>query len=96
MGPVAASRPFFKQIHDCADYAEAEGVAIGQAQHINVAYAKNFATGRFTSTCCRWNEKEPADKTWTNLKIHFAAAHRQHKQIQGEPAANSGFHAVNA
>jgi hypothetical protein len=27
---------------------------------------------------------------------NFAAAHRQYKQKQGEPAANSGYHAANA
>jgi hypothetical protein len=61
-----------------------------------VAYAKIFATGNFMSACCRWNEKEPADKTWINFKVHFAAAHRQHKQIQGESGANSGYHTANA
>jgi hypothetical protein len=24
------------------------------------------------------------EKTWTQFKLHFAAAHRQHKQMQGE------------
>jgi hypothetical protein len=39
----------FKKIQDFADYAEAGGVAIGHAQQINMAYAKIFATGTFTS-----------------------------------------------
>jgi hypothetical protein len=36
------------------------------------------------------------DKTWTNFKTHFAAVYRQHKQMQGESAAASGYHADNA
>jgi hypothetical protein len=48
------------------------------------------------SACHRWNEKEPADKTWTNSKVHFAVAHRQYKQVQGESAANYGYQADNA
>jgi hypothetical protein len=48
------------------------------------------------STCCRWNEKQPADKTWVNFKVHFVAAHLQHKQMRGESTANSGYHAANA
>jgi hypothetical protein len=45
----------FKQIQDCADYAEAGGVLIGNPQQINVGYANIFATGHFISTCRRWN-----------------------------------------
>jgi hypothetical protein len=55
-----------------------------------------FATVSFMRACHRWNEKEAADKTWTNLKIQFAAARRQHKQMQDESSANSGYHAANA
>jgi hypothetical protein len=86
----------FKQIQDCADYSEAGGVPIGPSQQINVGYAKTFATGHFMSACRRWNEKPAADKTWTHFKSHFAAAHRQHKQMQGETAENAGYHSANA
>jgi hypothetical protein len=48
------------------------------------------------SACRRWNEKHTIDKTWTQFKSHFAAAHRQHKQIQGESAATDGYHSTNA
>jgi hypothetical protein len=48
------------------------------------------------SACRRWNEKPAAEKTWTHFKSHFAAAHRQHKQMQGETAANAGYHSDNA
>jgi hypothetical protein len=44
----------------------------------------------------RWNEKPSAEKTWTQFKSHFAAAQRQHKQIQGESAAKAGYHSANA
>jgi hypothetical protein len=48
------------------------------------------------SACSRWNEKVTVEKTWTHFKSHFAAAHRQHKQIQGESAATAGYHSANA
>jgi hypothetical protein len=35
-------------------------------------------------------------KTWTQFKSHFAAAHRQHKQMQGESSATAGYHSANA
>jgi hypothetical protein len=86
----------FKQIQDCADYYESGGVLIGHPQKINVGYAKIFATGHFMSACRRWNEKPTAEKTWAQFKSHFAAAHRQHKQMQGESAATAVYHSANA
>jgi hypothetical protein len=86
----------FKQIQDCADYSEAGGVLIGYPQQINVGYTKIFATGHFMSACRRWNEKHHIEKTWTQFTSHFAAAHRQHKQMQGKSAATAGYHSANA
>jgi hypothetical protein len=48
------------------------------------------------SACRRWNEKPASEKTSTHFKSHFAAAHRQHKQIQGETAADARYHSANA
>jgi hypothetical protein len=48
------------------------------------------------SACPRWNEKETVEKTQANIMAQFAAAHSQHKQMQWESAANSGYHAANA
>jgi hypothetical protein len=48
------------------------------------------------SACRRWNEKPAAEKTWTHSKSHFAAAHRQHKQMQGETVASARYHSANA
>jgi hypothetical protein len=48
------------------------------------------------SACRRWNEKHTIEKTWTQFKSHFAAAHRQHKQMQRESAATAGYHSANA
>jgi hypothetical protein len=94
--PQQPVESLFKQIQDCADYSEAGGFPIGPSQQINVGYAKIFATGHFMSACRRWNEKPTTEKTWTHFKSHFAAAHRQHKQMQGGTAANAGYHSANA
>jgi hypothetical protein len=45
--------------------------------------------------CRRWNEKPNIEKTWAQFKAHFAGAHRNHKKMQGESAATSGYHAAN-
>jgi hypothetical protein len=94
--PQQPVESLFKQIQDCAHYSEAGGVLIGHPQHINVGYAKIFATCHFMSACRRWNEKATVGKTWTHFKSHFAAARRQHKQMQGESAATAGYHSANA
>jgi hypothetical protein len=90
--PQQPLETLFKQIQDCADYSEAGGVLIGHPQQINVGYTHIFATGHFMSACRRWNEKPTAGKSWTQFKSHLAAAHRQHKQMQGESAATAGYH----
>jgi hypothetical protein len=94
--PQQPVESLFKQIQDCANYSEAGGVHIGHPQQINIGYSKIFATGHFMSACRRWNEKHTIEKAWTQFKSHFAAAHRQHKQMQGESAATAGYHSANA
>jgi hypothetical protein len=94
--PQQPVESLFKQIQDCANFSKAGGIITGHPQQINVGYAKIFATGHFMSACRRWNEKPTIEKTWAQFKAHFSAAHRQHKQMQGEPAATSGYHAENA
>jgi hypothetical protein len=93
--PQQSVESLFKKIQDCADYSEAGGVLIGHPKQINFGYAKIFATGHFMSACRRWNKKLTIEKTWTQFKSHFAAAHRQHKQMQGESAATAGYHSAN-
>jgi hypothetical protein len=94
--PQQPVESLFKQIQDCADYSESGDVLIGHPQQINLGYAKIFAAGHFMCACRRLNEKHAIEKTWTQFKSHFAAAHRQHKQIQGESAATVGYHSDNA
>jgi hypothetical protein len=89
--PQQPVETLFKQIQDYVDYAEGGGITIGEAQKLSAAYTKVFATGIFHSACRRWNEKDALTKTWSNFKVHFATAYRQHKQMQGESAATSGY-----
>jgi hypothetical protein len=48
------------------------------------------------TACRRWNENPNIEKKWSQFKAHFAGAHRQHKQMQGESAVTSGYHTANA
>jgi hypothetical protein len=89
--PQQPVETLFKQIQDCVDFAEAGGVAIGASQKLSSAYSKIFKSGKFNSACRRWDEKLEGEKTWNNFKIHFAAAYRQHRQIQGETIGAQAF-----
>jgi hypothetical protein len=94
--PQQPAESLFKQIQDCANFYKAGGIIIRHPHQINVGYAKIFATGHFMSACRRWIEKPTIEKTWAQFKAHFSAAHRQHKQMQGESTSTSGYHAENA
>jgi hypothetical protein len=94
--PQQRVESLFNKIQDCADYSEAGGILTGHPQQINVGFAKIFATGHCISACRRWSEKHTIEKTWTQFKSHFAASHRQHKQIQGESASAAGYNSANA
>jgi hypothetical protein len=89
--PQQPVETLFKKIQDCVDFAEAGGVAIGAAQKLSSAYSKIFKSGKFNSACRRWDEKLEAENTWNNFKIQFAAAYRQHIQMQGETVGGQGF-----
>jgi hypothetical protein len=95
LDPQQPVESLFKRIQDCA-YSESGGVPIGRPKQINSGYAKIFATGHFMSACRRWNEKHAIEKTWRQFKSHFAAAHRQHKQTQGESASTAGCYSTSA
>jgi hypothetical protein len=60
------------------------GVLIGPATD-QCWKRKIFATCHFMSACRRWNEKPSAEKTWTQFKSHFAAAHRQQSYCKENP-----------
>jgi hypothetical protein len=89
--PQQPVETLFKQIQDCVEFAEDGGVTIGAAQKLSSDYSKIFKSGKFNSACRRWDEKVEAEMTWKNFKIHFAAAYRQHRKMQGETVGAQGM-----
>jgi hypothetical protein len=61
---------------------------------VNVAYTLVFNTGLFPDACRAWQVHPEAQKTWTNFKIHFAAAHREFR-LTNQTAQQSGFDSAN-
>jgi hypothetical protein len=94
--PQQPVESLFKQIQDCADYSEAGGFIIGHPQQINVGYKKSLQLGTSWAPVAGGMKSPELKKTWAQFKTHFAPAHRQHKQMQGESASTSGYHTSNA
>jgi hypothetical protein len=93
--PQQPVESLFKQIQDCTNYSEAGG-----RPHWAPATNQRWVCHNI----CNWSlhermssvERETChQKSWTQFKSHFAAAHRQHKQMQGGSAATAGYHSAN-
>jgi hypothetical protein len=61
---------------------------------VNVAYTLVFNTGFFPDACRAWQSRAIARKTWAQIKIDFATAHREFR-LTNQTAQKSGFHSAN-
>jgi hypothetical protein len=60
----------------------------------NVAYTLVFSTGLFPDACRAWQVRPAAQKSWTNIKVHLSAAHREFR-LTNHTAKQSGFYSDN-
>jgi hypothetical protein len=91
--PYDSNQPtesLFQQIQD----ARAFVIAGGQPMLVNVAYTLVFNTGVYPDDCRAWQVHPAAQKTLTNFKVHFAAAHREFL-LTNQTAQQSEFHSAN-
>jgi 6-pyruvoyl-tetrahydropterin synthase len=84
----------FQQIQDDRAFAVAGRQPYGNAMIVNVAYTLIFYTGLFPDACWAWQSRAIARKTWAQLKIDFATAHREF-WLTNQTAQQSGFHSAN-
>jgi hypothetical protein len=84
----------FQQIQDARAFAVAGGHPHGAAMIVNVAYTLLFNTGLFPDTCCAWQSRAIAAKSWAQFKIDFAMAHREFR-LTNQTTQQSGFHSAN-
>jgi hypothetical protein len=61
---------------------------------VNVAYTLVFNTCLFPDACRTWQVRLAAQKTWTNFKFHFVAAHHEFN-LTNHTAHQYGFHGAN-
>ena len=96
--PYDATEPIealYNQIEQAVDIAEAGQQPYTTPQILTRAYNLILQTGLLDDACSTWVDKRPADKTWTNFKIHFAKAHKKLRQQQST-AARTGMHSANS
>jgi hypothetical protein len=91
--PNQPTESLFQQIQYAWAFAIAGGQPYGDAIIVNVAYTIVFNTGLFPDACRAWQVRPAAQKSLTNLKIHFAAAHREFS-LTNQTAHNSEFHSA--
>ena len=78
---------FVKQIEDAMMLADAAAKPYTPAQVEQVGYMLLERTGVFNDECKLWRRRHSSTKTWTQMKIDFAEAHRdlvETKQTAGE------------
>ena len=61
----------FTEIDELAEVADAIGDPLTDVQQTKIGYVVLQNTKRFSSGLKKWDEKQLADKTWTNFKTHF-------------------------
>jgi hypothetical protein len=83
----------FQQIKDARAFAVTGGQPYSNAMIINVAYTLIFYTGLFPDALRAWQSRAVAGKTWPQLKIDFATAHRE-LRLTNQTAQQSGFHSA--
>ena len=81
----------FKDIEDLVDLSGRAGVAMTQAQSIQIAYVILWRTTVFKHDLREWNALPPVQKTWINFKTRFRRAVKQYRQLKG-PTVNDSMY----
>jgi hypothetical protein len=84
----------FQQIKDARAFAISGGQPDGDTMIANVAYTLVFNTCLLLDACRAWQVRPAAQNTWTNFKVHFAAAHCEFR-LTNQTAQQFGFHSAN-
>ena len=78
--PPAPIEDLFKQLKVGQEFAIKGKEEIPDAIMLRYGYNNIKQTGLFTSYNTKWRDKDEGDKTWENLKTHYAAAHNDLKK----------------
>jgi hypothetical protein len=92
--PTQLIESLFQKIQDARAFTVAGGQPCGDAMISKVAFTLVFNTGLFLDACLALQVRPAAQKTWTNFKIHFTAAHREFR-LTNQTSHQSRFHSAN-
>ena len=85
----------FCEIEDLRDLAIAAQNPYTPAQLVNFAIKIIRKLTDFEDDLCWWDTKLLADKTCTNLKIHFREEHKILRKLRGKTMHQAGFQTAN-
>jgi hypothetical protein len=83
-----------QKIKDSRAFAVSVGHPYGGAMIVNVSFTLVFHTVFFPDACHAWQSRTMAQKTWTQLKADFLAAHREYG-LTTKTAQQSGVNSDN-
>ena len=87
-------KTLINQVEGTIKYAAAGNTLYTPLQVVGIAYQLIFQTGMFTDDCKQCKRRDPADKTWTEIKIFSSTAHQELRKFQAT-TAGAGYHAAN-
>ena len=88
---------FVKRVEDIMEVAEAAGCAYTPEQITSKAFNLISKSQAYPEGCREWKRKPLADKTWTNLKNHFAIEAKDYRKKSAYQAKDThqAAHAAN-
>ena len=96
--PFDMDKPFpvyIKSLQDIQNYAEEGGQPITNDSMVTAFYNRMKETGMVDYDVRTWEDKTPANKTFTNIKAHFKIAWRRYRNDQ-KTTKMAGCHSANA
>jgi hypothetical protein len=93
-GADGAIEDLWARTTECQDFAQRGLEALQDKTVVRLLLGVFEQTGVFTTACERWRERDIADHTLANLKLHFIKANRE--RLRKMTAGQMGFHGANA
>jgi hypothetical protein len=82
--PAMPIDTIFNSIVELSELRNAANIPYSEQQKITIGYNILNCSGRFVQDIRDWKRLAPADKTWTNFKLHFCRAHEELRKTSNE------------
>jgi hypothetical protein len=88
--PATPIEDLYNRIKSHGDFARAGNTIIEDLLLAEAAYINVEATGLYATYCANWRARPQADKSFTQFRTYFTAAH---KDVHRITASSAGYHA---